>query len=287
MKKKIAIIVALILGLIIFLMTSYTVKENHAAVVFRYGKIKTIETDAGIHFHAPIIESVEKIPLYYNLYDIPKSDVNTADKKSMIADCYVIWKVTDPKSYYQTLGGVRGRAEERIEANVYNAVKNTISSMTQEEIIDARGDVLSNKITEASNSDVTQYGVEVVVSEIKVLDLPDNNKESVYARMISERKNIEAKYTAEGEKEAKKIDNETLKEVTITKANAEAEAAKLKAEGEAEYMRILSEAYNDPEKAEFYNFIRGLDSLKSLAGKNKTIILDKDSEFAKLLYGLQ
>ena len=105
--------------------------------------------------------------------------------------------------------------------------------------------------------------------------------------MISERENIAAGYTAEGDAEAQKIRNETDKSVTIKRADAEKTAAETIAEGEAEYMRILQEAYNTPDKASFYKFIRALDALKtSMRGKDKTVILDKDSELAKILYGV-
>jgi len=203
----------------------------------------------------------------------------------MIADNYVVWSVTNPTKYYQTLGARRGRAEERIEAAVYNATKNTISSMTQDEIIAARGTALTDMITKASNSDISQYGITIELAEIKALDLPDDNKQAVYERMISERNNIAASYTAKGKAEAQKIRNETDKQVTIKTAEAEKEAAKIEAEGEAEYMKILSDAYNDEGKAEFYNYLRSLDSLSSLVGEDKTLILDKSSELAKILYG--
>jgi membrane protease subunit HflC len=205
----------------------------------------------------------------------------------MITDTYVLWRVHDPVKYIQTLNALDARAQERIEAAVYNATKTAISSMSQDEVIDARGEVLTKLITEDANSDMGGYGIEIVTAEIKALDLPDDNRTAVYERMISERNNIAASYTAEGAAEAQKIKNETDKQVSITTANAKAEAAKLEAEGEAEYMRILSEAYNEEGKADFYNFLRGLDSLEALAGENKTLILDKNSEMARLLYGLQ
>lgn len=286
-KKEIIILICIIIAGIFLMMTTYTVHQNESAIIIRLGKIRSVESDPGIHLHMPFIESATMVYTGDILYDIPTSDVITSDKKSMIADDYVVWSITDPKKYYQTLGAIRGRAEERIEAAVYNATKNTISSMTQDEIIAARGNTLTKLITEASNSDITQYGINIEIAEIKALDLPDDNKEAVYERMISERNNIAAGYTAKGQAEAQKIRNETDKEVNITIANAEAEAAKIEAEGEAEYMRILSDAYNDEGKAAFYNFIRGLDSLDAMAGENKTVILDKDSELAKLLYGLK
>ena len=130
------------------------------------------------------------------------------------------------------------------------------------------------------------YGIEIIQTQIKALDLPEDNKDAVYQRMISERQNIAASYKAEGDSEAQLIRNETDKEVSVTKAEAKKEAAVIEAQGEAEYMRILQEAYNNEDKADFYNYIRSLDALKaSLKGENKTIILDKDSELAKILYG--
>ncbi len=285
--KKIFAGIIGVIALIVFFASSYSVKTNHAALIIKFGKIQAVQTTPGLHFHIPFIEHDQKVYTGDILYDIPTSDVITSDKKSMIADDYVVWSVTDAKKYYQTLGAVRGRAEERIEAAVYNATKNTISSMTQDDVIAARGDTLTHAITEEANSDIAQYGIVIKVAEIKALDLPDDNKAAVYERMISERNNIAASQTAEGGAEAKQIKNETNKEVQVKVAEAEAEAAKIEAEGEAEYMRILSEAYNEPDKAEFYNFIRGLDSLEALSGDNKTIILDKNSELAKLLYGLQ
>ena len=289
MKKVIGSIVAfvgvVILGIIFFNATFYTVNVNETALIVRLGKISSTQSEPGMHFHSPFIESVTKVYTGDILYDIPVSDVITSDKKSMIADNYVVWSVSDATKYYQTLGAVRGRAEERIEAAVYNAAKNIISSMKQDEIIAARGNMLTEMITKESNSDIFQYGITIEIAEIKALDLPDDNKEAVYERMISERNNIAAGYTAKGESDAQKIRNETDKQVAILTANAEKEAAKLEAEGEAEYMRILSDAYNDEGKAEFYNYLRGLDSLQALAGLNKTIILDKNSEFARILYG--
>ena len=240
----------------------------------------------GLKAKVPFVQTIQRISAATILYDIPASDVITKDKKSMISDNYVLWRVTDPTLYIQTLNAVEGRAAERIEAAVYNSLKKIISSMTQDEIIAARGDRLTQLITEDANADIRVYGIEIIQSEIKALDLPEDNKAAVFTRMISERENIAAGYTAEGAAEAQKIRNETDRRVTIMKAQAEKDAATILAEGESEYMQILQEAYNSPEKAEFYNFTRALDALKvSLSGGNKTILLDKDSELARILYG--
>ena len=267
----------------------YIVGPNEYAALFKFGKIVSVSGTPGIKFMMPGVNTVRTITKKLHLYDIPRSGVITKDKKSMIADNYVTWRVTDPVKYIQTLNAIEARARERIEAAVYNAIKNVISSMTQDEVIEARGGALSTKIAEDSNSDIGMYGLEIVQTEIKALDLPNDNKAAVYERMISERQNIAASFTAEGSSEAQKIRNRTDREVAVRIAAAEQSADVIIAEGEAEYMRILQTAYNTPEKAEFYNYLRSLDTLKkSFSGKGeKIIMLGKDSELGRIIYGKQ
>ena len=290
MKKTIistVIAIILIAGCVILGNSLYTVHQKEFVAVRQFGKIVKVESEPGLKLITPFVQSTQRINAATKLYDIPSSDVITRDKKSMITDTYVLWRVTDPIKYIQSLNAIDTRAQERIEAAVYNATKTAISSMTQDEVIESRGEVLTKLITEDANSDMGGYGVEIVTAEIKALDLPDDNRTAVYERMTSERNNIAASYTAEGNAEAQKIKNETDKSVAILKADAEKTAATLEGEGEAEYMNILSAAYNTEDKAEFYNFVRSLEAMeKSLKGGEKTIILDKNSELARLLYGI-
>ena len=289
MKKilsKILIGIVVLALLLVLTGSLYTVPQKQYVAVRQFGRIVKIVDTPGLKFKTPFVQSIQRISAATILYDIPASDVITKDKKSMISDNYVLWRVSNPTLYIQTLNAVEARAEERIEAAVYNSLKKIISSMTQDEIIAARGERLTTLITDDANADIQVYGIEIIQSQIKALDLPDDNKEAVFSRMISERENIAAGYTAEGEAEAQKIRNDADREVAIMKAEAEKQAAQIIGEGEAEYMAILQEAYNNEEKAEFYNFIRSLDALKeSMQGGEKTIILDKDSELARLLYG--
>ena len=289
MKKTIGSIAGIILLVLVIMVLGgsfYTVPLKQYAAVRQFGRIVRIEDTSGLKVKIPFIQNVQRISAARNIYDMPASDVITRDKKSMIADDFVIWEVTDPRKYIQTLNAVGVRAEERIEAAVYNATKSVISSMSQDEVIEARGEKLTRLITDDANESVEGYGIHIVQAQIKALDLPADNKQAVYERMISERQNIAAQYTAEGEREKQKIMNETDRKVSIMKAEARKDAAVLEAEGEAEYMKILQESYNTEEKAEFYNYIRSLDALKaSLKGRDKTILLDKDSELAKVLYG--
>ena len=288
MKKKITgtfIIIILLAAVIILGNSLYTVHQKEYVAVRQFGKIVRVEEAPGLKMITPFVQTTQRISAATKIYDIPASDVITKDKKSMITDTYVLWKVVEPVKYIQSLNALDARAQERIEAAVYNATKTAISSMTQDEVIESRGELLTNLITADANSDMSGYGIQIVKAEIKSLDLPDDNRAAVYERMISERNNIAASYEAEGAAEAQKIKNETDKKVSILKAEAERSAAKLEGEGEAEYMKTLSEAYNTEEKAEFYNFMRSLDAFKESLGKGeKTIILDKNSELARMFY---
>ena len=282
-------ITLLVLAILLLLANSlYVVHQKEYVAVRQFGRIVDVKSEPGLYLKTPFVQSIQRVSAAINLYDVPPSDVITRDKKSMISDNYILWRVTEPKLYIQTLNAVDARAEERIEAAVYNSLKKIISGMSQDEIIAARGDKLNSMITDDANADIQVYGVELTQCQIKALDLPDDNKNAVYSRMISERENIAASYAAEGNSEAKKIRNDTDRKVKVMLANAEKSAAQLVGEGEAQYMQILQEAYNTPEKAEFYNFIRSLDALKnSMTGNEKTVILDKDSELAQLLYGVE
>lgn len=284
--KKLFLILLVLAGFLGFSST-YSLRENEYGIRLQFNKIVAVDNNAGLYFKLPFIQNIRKVPKSIQLYDIRPSDVMTADKKSMIADMYILWRIVDPTVYYQTLNANVNNAKDRTGITVYNSVKSVISSMTQDEIIEARGEKLTQTITADANPDIKKYGIEIVQAQLKSLDLPDDNKQAVYDRMISERNNIAASYTAEGESKAKKIQNETDKQVAILKAQAEKNSAKLKAEGEAKYMETLQQAYNDKDKAEFYNYIRSLDALKvSLSGQGeKKLMLGKDSELAKILYG--
>lgn len=283
------ILPAAILVLIILFSSFVVTRPGEYRVIKQFGKIVRVEANDGssygVSFKIPIIQSETVISSKVRLSDLPASDVMTSDKKSMISDCFVLWKIEDPVKFIQKLSGSVQNAESRISSNVYNALKNVISSLTQEEVISGRDGELAQILTERLGTNLEAYGIKVEKIETKMLDLPDENKDAVYNRMISERNNIAASYTAQGDQQAQEIKNDTNEKVTILLAQAEKKSATLVAEGEAEYMKILSEAYNDESKADFYGFVRQLDAVKAtLKNGNNTIVLDKDSPIAELFY---
>jgi len=275
--KKIAIRIIAILVIIVVATSVYVLEPNEAALVKQFGRVVSQQSEPGIYFKIPIIQSVKTIDTAEKLYDLAASDVITSDKKTMIADCYSTWRVTDPLKFYQTLASSTATAESRIDVSVYNAMKNVISSTTQEDVISGKDGSLDNAIM-AKVDGIDSYGVEVTEVEMKLLDLPEDNKASVYQRMISERNVISAQYTAEGNQQAKEITNEVDSKVRVMLSEAETQAALLEAEGDAEYFRILAEAYNRSDKArEFYQFIIGLNSMKEALANGGTIVIDQKS----------
>lgn len=283
-KSKTPLIVAVVIifiAIVVLLNSMVVTKENEYTLIKQFGKVERIVPNAGLSFRIPFIQTTDTLPKTMLLYDLTASDVITQDKKTMVVDSYVLWRITDPLKFTQTLTSITN-AEGRINTIVYNSMKNIISSMSQSEVISSRDGALSQSIMQNIGTSVEQYGIRFVSIETKHLDLPSDNKAAVYERMISERNNIAASYTANGESEAKMIRTKTDNEIVVSVSEAEAQAEKIIAEGEAEYMKILSEAYNTPDRAEFYTFVRALDAAKKSMKGDKTLILPKDSPLAEL-----
>lgn len=287
--KKLIKSMSTFLILVVILVAGSSLVITHAneyVMIIQFGKVVRVEDTAGPSLRIPFLQSVQRVPKYKMISDLYPSDVTTKDKKVMTVDSFVIWDIDDPVKYLSSLNASKEKAEIRLGNVVYNSIKNILSSTNQADIISGRDGDLARTITENIGNAMDSYGIHIYAVETKKLDLPDSNKESVYQRMISERNNIAAQYTADGEYQSSLIKNETDKTVKETIAKAEAEAEKIKAEGEAKYMQILSEAYNDESKAEFYNYVRSLDAIKaSLKGQDKTVILSADSELARILSG--
>lgn len=286
MKKKIIGAAAAVIALVLVFSSLVVTAENQYTLVRQFGKISRVIDQPGLSMKIPFIQTTDTYPKQTLLYDLTPSEVITRDKKTMITDSYVLWTISEPTKFAQSLNGSVINAESRINTAVYNALKNAISSMNQDEVITSRDGELSEMVMARIDDSMNQYGIDLLMFETKQLDLPEDNKAAVYERMISERDNIAATYIAEGAAEGQVIRNTTDKDVSIMLSEAKKQAEILVAEGEAEYMRILSEAYNTEEKTEFYSFVRSLDALReSMTGEDKTVILPSDSPIAEIFSG--
>ena len=289
MKKKLFGTLGIVLVILVLILAEqcfYTVEPDNYANTVRFSKtIKTV-SEPGLYFKLPVIDDVKYFPKQVLLYDMKPSDVLTADSKTMQVDNYVTWRITDPLTFYKTLGNI-AEAETRIDMITYSAIRVEMGKMDRDTIINPKDiesrDNFNENVIRATADATKNYGIEIMDIKIKKLDLPSDNEAAVYDRMISERNKIAAEERAEGEKEATLIKNEVDKETGITLSNATAEAARIKAEGEGEYMRILGDAYNTADKQSFYEFIRSLDALEASLGEQSTIILGEDSVLAKAL----
>ena len=286
--KKAIIAIVIVLILVIGLSGSiYTVREDQYACTFRFSEIVNTTETPGLHFKVPFVDSVKYFTKATQFYDIPPSEVLTSDKQNMTVDCYILWEIAEPQQFYRALG-TTNKAEERLNAITYNALKNAMGRLAQADIINMNDGAERNDIYESITTTVdaqaATYGIRVEDVKIKQFDLPDSNLNAVYSRMISERNQMAEKYTADGNYDASIIRNEVDKQVNIIVSNAEAEAAKLEAEGEAEYMRMLAEAFNTDDKKSFYQFTLALDALRaSLSGADKTVVLGADAELVRML----
>ena len=243
MKMKKAALIAGILGAVIIGSSITITQQNEYKLIRQFGKVDRVICEPGISFKIPLIERTQSLPKETLLYDLEASDVITKDKKTMISDSYVLWRITDPLKFAQTLNSSLENSESRINTAVYNATKNVISSLSQDRVITSRDGELSDMVMEAIGDNMEQYGIELIKFETKQLDLPDDNKAAVYERMISERDNIAATYKAEGDSEAKVIQNKTDKEVTIQISDAKKQAECL-----PEPICLESSSFTIPEK---------------------------------------
>ena len=284
-----ALLVIVLIAAVIVLGGSMVVTaENEYTLVKQFGKIEYVIDEAGLSFKVPFIQSTDTLPKEILIYDLAASDVITMDKKTMVADSYVLWRIVDPQLFVQTLNSQVANAESRINAVVFMSMKNIISSLEQTEVINGRDGQLTQMIMANIGDSMAQYGIELIAMEIKRLDLPDDNKNAVYERMISERNNIAASFIAEGEAEATKIRTQTDYEISVSISKAKAEAEAIVADGEAQYMKKLSEVYSDQSRSDFYTFVLALDAAKaSLVGENKTLILDEDSPIAQIFNSIE
>ena len=318
LTKLITIAVIAIFALIILFQSFYIVREDQYMCVIRFGEIVYVRQEAGIFPKIPFIDTTLAFPRYVLNYSISESDLFTRDQRAMFADSYVIWRVTDARRFFQTLGsaGNTAIAELRIRDIVQSELRNLVGTMPQNAIIslavtteqdesvyisnaeEIPGETvtaeeaalarlqLNQDLVELIRTEVEKhdYGFEIIDVKIKRFDLPPENERSVYDRMISARNEEAALAREEGRMRANIKRAEVDREANIIISNAAARAEEIRSEGEARFMEILREAYDTDSKRDFFTFMRGLDAARaSLQGEDNTIILDANSDLARIL----
>ena len=278
--KKLMIGFIVILGTVFF-STVFIIDMTEQAVILQFGKpVRTIK-DPGLHFKLPI--PFQNAVIFDNRlleYDVPPEEILSKDKKSLIVDNYVRWKIIDPLLFLQTVQAIP-TAITRLDDIVYSELRRELGSHNMSDIITENREIIMEQVTKNSKVATTPYGIEVVDVRIKRVDLPKENEKSIYARMEAERNRQANKFRSEGEEEAQKIRATTEKDKTIILANAYKESQQIRGEGEAKALEIYAKAFGgDPD---FYEFVRTLETYKKIIDKNTTLVLPADSDLFKLL----
>ena len=277
--KKLFIII--IIAALAFFTTVYIVDETEQVVVLAFGKpVKTI-TKPGLNFKLPaplqVVVTFDKRLLEY---DVPPEEVLSMDKKTLIMDNYVRWRIVDPLLFLQTVQAVP-TAKTRLDDIVYSELRQELGTHDMVEIITETRDLIMDKVTAASNEESEKYGIEVVDVRIRRVDLPSENEASIYARMEAERNRKANMFRSEGEEEAQKIRAKTERDKTVILANAYKISQEIRGEGEARALDIYASSFSKDPK--FYEFVRTLETYEKIIDKKTTLVLPGDSKLFKEL----
>ncbi|WP_226528548.1 protease modulator HflC [Metabacillus niabensis] len=284
------VIFLIFIALLVILLTNlFIVKENEYKVVRQFGEVVRIIEEPGLNFKIPFIQSVTTLPKFQMTYDVEEAEINTKDKKRLIIDNYTVWRIEDPKKMISNARSLVN-AETKMAEYVFSTVRSELGQLDYDEIINdeksSRGS-LNDKVTDIVNNllENGNYGIVVTDVRMKRTDLPSENEESVFTRMISERESTAQGYLSKGDAEKNSIIAETDREVKEMLAKAEADAEVIRSEGEKEAAKIYNTAYSkDPA---FYEMYRTLQSYKQTIDEETVIIIPFDSPYASLLKGVQ
>ena len=274
--------IAIFTLIILFVLsTIIVVDETEQIVILQFGKPVQTITEPGLNFKFPapiqVSNSFDKRLLEY---DVPPEEILSRDKKSLIIDNYVRWRIVDPLLFLQTVRAIP-TAKTRLDDIVYSELRQELGNHDMAEIITETRELIMEKVTIASNEETSKYGIEVIDVRIRRVDLPQENEASIYARMEAERKRQANKFRSEGEEEAQKIRAATDRDKTVILAEAYKTAQQIRGEGEAEALDIYAESFSkDPD---FYEFLRTLETYEKVIDKKTTLVLPGDSKLFKAL----
>ncbi|NOZ04559.1 MAG: protease modulator HflC [FCB group bacterium] len=281
MKK--VIIGVIILAVLVVWTTVFTVDMTEQVVILQFGKpVRTIK-EPGLNFKLPVpFQNAIVFDKRLLEYDVPPEEILSQDKKTLIVDNYVRWRIVDPLLFLQTVQAIP-TAVTRLDDIVYSELRRELGTHNMVEIITENRELIMEKVTEASSKATQSYGLEVVDVRIRRVDLPPENEKSIYARMDAERKRKANRFRSEGSEEAQKIRAKTDKEKTIILAESYKQSEEIRGEGDARATEIYAGTYSaDPE---FYEFVRTLDAYRKIVDDQTTLVLPADSKLFEILQG--
>ncbi|WP_100405082.1 protease modulator HflC [Bacillus solitudinis] len=285
--KLIAVAVILIVIVVTIISNLFIVEQGEYKVVRQFGEVVRIENEPGLSYKIPFIQNVTTLPKYQMVYDIPPAEINTRDKKRMLADHYAVWKIESPQLMISNARTFQN-AEAIMGELIFSAIRAELGQLNFDEIINeeqsSRGsfnDLVRDRVNEALERN--KYGILLTDVRMKRIDLPEENEEAVYRRMISERQSTAQDYLSQGDAEANRVRAKTDKEVQEMLAKANADANEIIGEGEAEAAKIYNESFG--RDTEFYQLYRTLQSYETTINDETVIVLPADSPYARILMG--
>jgi membrane protease subunit HflC len=263
-------------------MTFFVVDEREYVVMFRFGEIVKSDYEPGLHLKMPFVNQITRYPDRILTYEESEERFLTGEKKNLIVDYYITWRIIDPAQYYRSARGDEAFAEQRLSAIIREGIKAEFSQRTVQEVVAAERSELMNQMLVTAHANAPALGIDVVDVRVMRIELSDEVSGSVFSRMQQERGRVAAQLRAEGEEDAERIRAEADRERTVILAEAYRDAERLRGLGDARASEIYATAYNqDPS---FYAFYRSMEAYKaSIGGQQDVLVLSPDSEFFRYL----
>ncbi|MBA3904505.1 MAG: protease modulator HflC [Rhodocyclaceae bacterium] len=286
MRRNLPFVAAFVFGLLVVVaMSMFTVDQRKFAIVFQLGEIREVITEPGLNFKWPLIQNVRYFDKRILTYDAQEPErFITSEKKPVLVDAFVKWRIIDAEQYYKAVQGDESRAQTRLSQTVNSGLREAFGKRTVHEVVSGEREKIMEEVRTKADADARAIGVQIVDVRLKRVDLPQEVSESVYRRMETERKRVANELRSKGGAEAEKIKADADRQREIIVAEAYRDAQRTKGEGDARATAIYAQAFG--QNAEFYAFYRSLEAYRqSFRNKSDVLVVDPSSDFFKYLKG--
>jgi membrane protease subunit HflC len=277
------ILAVVVAALLVASQSLFTVDQRQFAMVFQLGEVVSVKTEPGLYYKVPVVQNVKFFDRRILALDVPEAErYITSEKKNVLVDSFVKWRITDPLQYYRSVGGDEEQAKRRLIQAVNSNLREEFGKRTVHEVVSGERDRIMEIMREKANQDARKIGVEILDVRLKRVDLPQEVSESVYRRMEAERKRVANELRSQGAAESERIRADADRQREVILANAYKRAQQIKGDGDAKSAAIYAKAYG--QNAEFYSFYRSLDAYRStFRNKSDVMVLDPSADFFKYL----
>jgi membrane protease subunit HflC len=285
MKNLSGFVIIAVLALIVASMSVFTVDEREYAIVFQLGEVIDVKKRPGLYFKIPLVQNVRYFDSRIQTLDAVEPErFLTSEKKNVLVDAFVKWRVEDPKQYYISVGGNKALAETRLQQTINDGLRAEFGRRTVHEVVSGQRDDIMGILRSKADTDAKGIGVTVVDVRLKKVDLPQEVSESVYRRMEAERKRVANELRSQGDAESEKIRADADRQREVILAKAYSDAQKIKGDGDAKAAALYARSYG--QNPEFYSFYRSLEAYRQgFKNKNDVLVLEPNSEFFRYFKG--